>query len=222
MRLSHGQALAEAGLGPRNIVLGHGQQPEPEQCIAPQQRRGFAVPRQCLLQPGPPLLVRAAKEPEDREGTGEPQERLRFTRVREPVQGRPQVVVVGLQPIEPVCLTRPDQLQPHRPDAAGGCRHRSPCRRAPVGRLGERHEERRVPAVNDVALIRRIQAIARVLADGLQHGVARLVAGRGALPQQTVVDQGGDPVHHVKWGRRLDARRRRPSRQSRSLRRRRA
>ena len=58
-------------------------------------------------------------------------------------------------------------------------------------------------AVNDLALISRIQAIARVLADGLQHGVTRFVAGGGALLEQTVIDEGGDPFHHVKWGMRL-------------------
>jgi hypothetical protein len=49
VRPSHGQTLTEARLGPRRIVLVHGQQPEPDQCVAPQQRRRVTVPRQGLL-----------------------------------------------------------------------------------------------------------------------------------------------------------------------------
>ena len=100
--------------------------------------------------------------------------------IQGPVQRGAEVVFFAIQPVEPLRLNRPGDPR--------------------FARLGERQEERGVPVVDHVGLIRRVQAIARVLPHGLQHLVARLVLGPARLPQQAVFDQGRDPVQHVDRG----------------------
>ncbi len=99
--LGDGQALGEAILGPLHIALIHRQVTKREEHFAPQRRRRFRAPGQGPFQPGPPLRIRAAKEPPDPKGMSHPEEGLWLAGMLEPLQGRPQVVLLGRQTVEP-------------------------------------------------------------------------------------------------------------------------
>src|SRR5215213_595454 len=118
----------------------------------------------------------AAIAPKDAKRRSEAQ-RLLSVIVGGPGQGRPQVSLFGLQPIQPLCLGRPRELW--------------------LRGLGQSDVERGVPASDQVCFIPRLELFQRKFADGLQHLVAWLIAGSGALPQQAVLDESGNQIEGV-------------------------
>ena len=131
---------------------------------------GRAAECQRPLEPAAALAQMAAELPEVAQGPGQSQRRLPITGLREaPGKRRAEVVVVGLQPIEPHRLLRAVDLR--------ACF------------LRQAQEEGRVPSLQGDRLPARGQPLERILSNRLQHHEPGFAAGRLLLPQQALVQQ---------------------------------
>ena len=127
-----------------------------------------------LLQPAASLAEEAALPPESPERGSQPQLTLAVSTLVECGQRLAQVVVLGLEPIEPRGLIRTSQLR--------------------LGRLGEGEEQIRVATTHHLRLTAELEALPRVLANRLQHAQASTAVRTRGLPQQTLIDQRGDEL----------------------------
>ncbi len=109
---------------------------------------------QCALQPPPPLGALAMGMPVRSERPGEPERRVRVAALGQPREGRPEVVVLRFQPVQP-------RWRRHR--THGGNK----------GLLRQPHTPRGVAAVHLRFFAAGCQVLRRELPDGLQHHEAR-------------------------------------------------
>src|SRR5215212_3385374 len=116
--------------------------------------------------------------PEPPECPGNPQPYLRLTCGLAPGQCRAQVIMIGLQPLEPALLVWPLERQ------------------RPV--LRELQIVIRVPSMQCLYLAMLSQPLQRILADRLQHCKARLTVQPRLPPQQALVDQRGKPIENCR------------------------
>ena len=115
--------------------------------------------------------------PEAPQRPGHRQGELDLTRIGRPVQRGPKVVVLHLQSVEPLGLVGSQQF-----------------RLRPSRKVGE---ELAVAARDRYRVGTLRQALARVLADRLEHSEPRLAAGRVLASNQALVDERRDPVGNV-------------------------
>jgi hypothetical protein len=169
-----GQALLEQGAGPRKVVLVVGQEPRPIERPSPHggvhARSLRRSEGEQALQPRPPLGAVAPDLPEPPQLTGEAQPGGHVV-LAGPRQGRPEVVVLAVQPLQPRGLVRPRQFR-LRPFGEG---------RAP----GE------VPPLQRGGLPRGAEALQGVLPDRLQHPVSGLAVRLRRRGQQAGVHPRG-------------------------------
>ena len=108
--------------------------------------------------------------PELRQRAGKPQLRVQVATVDRPPQGRPKVVVLPLEPLQPRLLAAAEQLR--------------------FGALGQIHKEGGVPRLHRLQLATGVKPLPRVLADRLQQPEAWL-AVRLHLPIEQALGQQG-------------------------------
>ena len=118
----------------------------------------------------------AAEPPEPPRDPEQIHRRLELILVHEPGHRGPQIVVLGLQPVQPSQLSAALQL--------GRCR------------LGQREEVSGVPVVRLPPAGALAQTLQRVLPDGLEQPEARLTAA-GLRLYQAVVHQRAQRVYHL-------------------------
>src|SRR5262249_2891876 len=122
---------------------------------------------QRLLQPATPLAEMAVHQPEPPQRPRRPQRQLDPPMRQRPGQRGTEVVVLRLQPREPLVLRRALQMW--------------------LRRLRKREEELRVPARCRLQLAAVSKELQRKLADGLQHAQARLAKCLVLPAQQAMV-----------------------------------
>ncbi len=135
--------------------------------LGPQRRVGVGRSGERSLEPREALLEVAAAEPEFEETDRDPQRQLRVRAVG-PGEGRSQIRVVGLEPIEPRRAIR--------------ALHRLPERGR--GLLGKRRKPSCVAAAKLLGVLSRLESLHPELADRLEHRVAAVV-----VLEQVPVDQ---------------------------------
>jgi hypothetical protein len=121
--------------------------------LRPELGRLRPVRRQHQLVPAAALAEVAAHVPEAAQRPGDAELELRFTRLVSPGERRPQVVVLGLDALDPVGLLGAAQD-------------------AHLGLLGEVGEVLGVAALEVLGLTTLVQALERVGADGFEHAEA--------------------------------------------------
>ena len=110
----------------------------------------------------------------------DPQADLRLAGVHRPVERGADVVPLCVEALEPLALLRAEQAR--------------------LGLLGQHEVEACVPASDGLAVAARRQTLERVLADGLEHPQARLVAGCVLGREQVVAEERLDPLQDVEVG----------------------
>jgi hypothetical protein len=132
--------------------------------------------RQEILCPRPPFNQQPAQEP-DPQGAHDPESWLRIVLIDRKAEGRSNVVLLLVQPPQPVAALRREEI----------CL----CLRR------ERQHVGRVPLLHQVAFACPIELFQRVLAQGLQHREARLAIAAFTLLNEALVDQRGHTVEDV-------------------------
>ena len=135
---------------------------------------------------GPPRRILAL--PEAPERRADPQPRLRLATLLRPAQRSPDVVELGIEPLEPAQLLGSEKGR--------------------LGRFGKLAVEVGVATADFLAVAALGQPLERVLADRLEHSEAGLAAAMRLRPEQVVVQERLDPVDDVE----LEADRRQPRR----------
>jgi hypothetical protein len=115
--------------------------------------------------------------PEPPERGAEPEPNLAFLPLKGPREGGPEVVVLRVQPCHPEILPGPDQLR--------------------FGLFGKGEEEVSVPDPHLVSLPALLQLQPGVLADRLQHPVARHASGGCPYHHERLVYQPAEEVEDI-------------------------
>ena len=118
--------------------------------------------------------------PEAPEGRADPAGRPRLAGIQRPGERSADVVPLCVETLEPLALLRAEQAR--------------------LGLLRQREVEGSVPTADGIAVAARHQTLERVLADGLEHSQARLVAGCMLGREQVVAEQRLDSLQDVEVG----------------------
>ena len=129
------------------------------------------------IEAGPGLVQIAALLPESPQRVGHPDGDVGIGGIGRPIEGRPQIVMLALESVEPCALFGPAQF--------GG------------GALGELLERHRMASGDGVGFAGRGEHLRRVLADRVEHREARLVELRSIDPHEALVDERPDPLEEV-------------------------
>jgi hypothetical protein len=120
----------------------------------------------------------AAHQPETEQRRAHPQPRLVFVRNGlAPLQGRPQIVMLRLQTVQPLPLLRTAKMGPRL--------------------FGQAQKEPPVPPATGLALITFHQPVAGVLADGFEQAVAALPLFVLLIGDERLFHQSGQQVEHL-------------------------
>jgi hypothetical protein len=149
--------------------------------MPPHHRRRPGVDLQRSLEPAAALVEVTEGRPEAVGFRAQPLRRS-IPPVQTPGEGRAQVVVVRLQTGEPPLLVGSGQFR--------------------LRLLGQGQAPGRVPAPHLVLLTGRRQPFEPVLSDRLQHPEPPLVVPTMVYPDETLVDERGEPFEDARgWGR---------------------
>src|SRR5829696_7219239 len=146
----------------------------PCQCHSPRPRRSSLIDCQSLFEPVSALAVVTPHRPEPPQSAPQPERHLRLFAFQSPRESRPHVVVLGLQAIQPLKLILASELW--------------------VGLLCQGQEILGVNPLDLLGLCALLELLAGVLVDGLQHHEAWLPVRSFLLPQEALVQQGGDSL----------------------------